>query len=343
MPVGTVKSRLHHATRVAASGDRGRRHPRNQRRSGRHERTAETSTSSVAALAGRRPGRDLPSSTRRAISTAVRTTPQSRAGLFGLPAWRPPMSKFARPRRTPSRSSRSVVGAVADRACPDHSGGHRRRRSDAADDADLAPASPRGHLTVAVDRHARPSEVATRDHVTRWTTDASPVWRPIRTGHADPPTGSRGWFDASRRRRVAGSRRRGPLDEAPEPGRCFLWSTAESTTGMTHRRAAWYRRPAASGDRQLGRSREPASLRGSDGDTSWCRTDRDARRCQTGGLSARRRCASGKTACRLPRSRWSSTDPPACSPSCLRSDRDDGVVTVELRASARQRHERCPR
>ena len=36
---------------------------------------------------------DLPSSTRRAISTAVRTTPQSRAGL-GPPAWRPPMSRF---------------------------------------------------------------------------------------------------------------------------------------------------------------------------------------------------------------------------------------------------------
>ena len=36
---------------------------------------------------------DLPSSTRRAISTAVRTTPQARAG-FGLPAWRPPMSRF---------------------------------------------------------------------------------------------------------------------------------------------------------------------------------------------------------------------------------------------------------
>ena len=31
---------------------------------------------------------DLPSSTRRAISTAVRTTPQARMGL-GLPAWRP--------------------------------------------------------------------------------------------------------------------------------------------------------------------------------------------------------------------------------------------------------------
>ena len=32
---------------------------------------------------------DLPSSTRRAISTAVRTTPQARTGLHGLPAWRP--------------------------------------------------------------------------------------------------------------------------------------------------------------------------------------------------------------------------------------------------------------
>jgi hypothetical protein len=37
---------------------------------------------------------DLPSSTRRAISTAVRTTPQSRAGL-GRPAWRPLMSRFS--------------------------------------------------------------------------------------------------------------------------------------------------------------------------------------------------------------------------------------------------------
>ncbi len=36
---------------------------------------------------------DLPSSTRRAISTAVRTTPQARGG-FGLPARRPMMSKF---------------------------------------------------------------------------------------------------------------------------------------------------------------------------------------------------------------------------------------------------------
>jgi hypothetical protein len=36
---------------------------------------------------------DLPSSTRRAISTAVRTTPQARAG-FGPLAWRPTMSRF---------------------------------------------------------------------------------------------------------------------------------------------------------------------------------------------------------------------------------------------------------
>jgi hypothetical protein len=36
---------------------------------------------------------DLPSATRRAISTAVRTTPQARVGL-GLPAWRQSMSRF---------------------------------------------------------------------------------------------------------------------------------------------------------------------------------------------------------------------------------------------------------
>src|SRR6187402_3082770 len=36
---------------------------------------------------------DLPSTTRRAISTAVRTTPQARTG-FGPLAWRPTMSKF---------------------------------------------------------------------------------------------------------------------------------------------------------------------------------------------------------------------------------------------------------
>jgi len=36
---------------------------------------------------------DLPSTTRRAISTAVRTTPQARAG-FGPSAWRPTMSRF---------------------------------------------------------------------------------------------------------------------------------------------------------------------------------------------------------------------------------------------------------
>ncbi len=37
---------------------------------------------------------DLPSSTRRAILTAVRTSPQARAGLFGPPVWRPTMSRF---------------------------------------------------------------------------------------------------------------------------------------------------------------------------------------------------------------------------------------------------------
>ena len=35
---------------------------------------------------------DLPYSTRRAITTAVRTTPQSRVGPLGPSAWRPPMS-----------------------------------------------------------------------------------------------------------------------------------------------------------------------------------------------------------------------------------------------------------
>ena len=36
---------------------------------------------------------DLPSTTRRAISTAVRTTPQARAHRLGLPVWRPTMSR----------------------------------------------------------------------------------------------------------------------------------------------------------------------------------------------------------------------------------------------------------
>ena len=45
---------------------------------------------------------DLPSSTRRAISTAVRTTPQARMGPLGLPVWRPTMSRFV-----------ALAGAVA--------------------------------------------------------------------------------------------------------------------------------------------------------------------------------------------------------------------------------------
>ena len=61
---------------------------------------------------------DLPSSTRRAISTAVRTTPQSRAGL-GLPAWRPTDVQVPRPRRR-RRGGRGRRRRVCDPHAPAH-------------------------------------------------------------------------------------------------------------------------------------------------------------------------------------------------------------------------------
>ena len=61
---------------------------------------------------------DLPSSTRRAISTAVRTTPQARIGPIGLPAWRPThMSRFllVRRRRCGHRGGRRRIAIAMPR------------------------------------------------------------------------------------------------------------------------------------------------------------------------------------------------------------------------------------
>ena len=118
VPVGTVKSRLHHATRSLRAAIAV-------------DSTLEHSGDLVGMSAPRDPDvilaawlddgpADLPSSTRRAISTAVRTTPQSRAGL-GLPAWRPTMSKFL------ALAGAAAVVAVAVGAFVDlHASAHRR-------------------------------------------------------------------------------------------------------------------------------------------------------------------------------------------------------------------------
>ncbi len=107
---------------------------------------------------------DLPSSTRRAISTAVRTTPQSRAGL-GLPAWRPTMSKFLALAGAAAVVA-VVVGALAiGLPRPRPIGGPRRpyRQRDAqpdalADNRSLAPRPPRprSHRGSPDSRPSRP-------------------------------------------------------------------------------------------------------------------------------------------------------------------------------------------
>ena len=96
---------------------------------------------------------DLPSSTRRAISTAVRTTPQARAGL-GLPAWRPSMSDFMLRRGCRGRRGRpSACSRSPPPETPAGSAGSRPAPSPVHQPSSPTPSAP---IAVACDAVAEP-------------------------------------------------------------------------------------------------------------------------------------------------------------------------------------------